>query len=173
MKRIMMIAAFVMISAAQMIAQGNGPKKTPEQRADNFANKAEKDLTLSAEQKKKVRDLALTRAKKMDELRTKYKGKEGDKQVWRDERKKVRDEFHAGMKLVLSPEQYAKWEAQRKKQAEKKNDKGNKGNKGGKGGKKGKGGKGGKTDSTPAPAPAPSEGATDGRDGDDPELDGE
>jgi protein CpxP len=169
MKRLMMIAALIMISAAQMIAQGNGPKKTPEQRADNFANKAEKDLGLSAEQKTKVRDLALTRAKKMDELRTKYKGKEGDKQVWKDERKKVRDEFHAGMKQVLSPEQYAKWEAQRKKQAEKK---GNKGGKGGKKGKGGKGGKGGKTDSTPAPAPAP-QGATDGRDNDDPELDGE
>lgn len=170
MKRLMMIAALILISAAQMIAQGGGKKKTPEQRADNFANKAEKDLGLSAVQKTKVRDLALTRANKMDELRTKYKGKEGDKKVWRDERKKVRDEFHAGMKQVLSPEQFAKWEEQRKNHSEKKNDKANKG---GKGGKKVKGGKGGKTDSTPAPANSPSEGATDGRDGEDPELDGE
>lgn len=95
------------------------PKKTPEQRADACANKMEKDLTLTPDQKVKVRDLALARAKKMDELREKYKGKDGDKQVWKEERKKARDEFHAGMKALLSPEQFAKWEAQKKKKADK------------------------------------------------------
>lgn len=112
--------------------------KTPEQRADACANRMEKDLGLSADQKTKVRNLALTRAKKMDELRTKYKGKEGDKQLWKDERKKVRDEFHAGVKAVLSPEQFAKWEEQKKKKE----------------GKPGKGkakGKGKKTEGAPAP----------------------
>lgn len=172
MKKSILFLAMLFITAASLMAQNNagtnkGGKKTPEERADKYADKMQKDLGLTAEQRNKVRDLALTRAKKMDELRDKYKGKEGDKQVWKDERKKARDEFHAGMKSVLSPEQFAKWEAQRKKQADKKATK----PKGGKGKAKGKGKGKADTAATPAPTPAPAD--TDGRDNDDPELDGE
>jgi hypothetical protein len=115
--------------------------KTPEERANACADRMSKDLGLSADQIMKIHDLALTRAKKMDELREKYKGKDGDKQLWKEERKKVRDEFHAGVKAVLSPEQYAKWEEQKKKKESKP----------GKGNGKGKGKKG--EGQGPAPTP--------------------
>ncbi len=86
--------------------------KTPEQRATALADRLEKDLALSADQKTKVHALALTKAQKMDQLREQNKGKE--KTTWADARKQVRDEFTAGMKSVLTPEQFAKWEAQKK-----------------------------------------------------------
>lgn len=94
---------------------GSKPHKTPEERATAYANRMEKELTLTAEQKTKVHDLTLARAQKMDQLREQYKDQ--DKKVWQAERIKARDEFHAGMKSVLSPEQFTKWEEQQKKKA--------------------------------------------------------
>lgn len=86
--------------------------KTPEQRATALADHLEKSLTLTPEQKTKVHALALTKAQKMDQLREQNKGKE--KATWATARKQVRDEFTAGIKSVLTPEQFAKWEAQKK-----------------------------------------------------------
>lgn len=121
----------LLLTATLAVAQGSGnPKKTPEQRADAYAEKMQKDLGLDATQKTKVRDLALTRAKKMDALREQYKGQ--DKKVWQAERKKTRDEFQAGMKATLSPEQYAKWQEQRAKYVANKNKTKSKKGKGGK-----------------------------------------
>jgi len=146
----------LLMTATFAFAQGNGkPKKTPEQRADAYANKMQNDLGLDATQKTKVRDLALARAKKMDELREQYKGQ--DNKVWQAERKKARDEFHNGMKSTLSPEQYTKWQKQRAKQAA---------NKAKAKPKKGKGGKPGPT------APVPTSGDANEQD-QDPDLDGE
>lgn len=168
MKRIFAITLLLVGFTATAIAQtatskGNGQnKKTPEERATNYANKLEKELGLSGEQKTKVHDLALARANKMKELRDKYKDQ--DKKVWKEERKKVRDEFHNGMKSTLSPEQYAKWIEMQKKKAENMKEKGK-----GKAKEKAKGkGKGkGATTTT-------STGSTEGAESDeDPELDGE
>lgn len=127
MKRLML--AFVMLISVAVAAQTekkkeneNHPGKTPEQRADAYAARMEKALTLTPEQKTKVRDLALERARKMDELREKYKDQ--DKKVWQAERKKVRDDFHAGMKATLSPDLYAKWIEMQKKHEDKTKGKG-------------------------------------------------
>lgn len=135
---------------------GSKPHKTPEERATAYANRMEKELTLTAEQKTKVHDLALTRAQKMDQLREQYKGQ--DKKVWQAERKKARDEFHAGMKSVLSPEQFTKWEEQQKKKAAQSA----KGKAKGKGKAKQTTGTGSTTTTT-----------TDGEEGADTDLDGE
>ena len=88
--------------------------KTPEQRAAACADRLEKNLGLSVDQKKKVHSLALTRATRMQELRNIYQGKEESKQIWRDERKKAREDFKEGLKITLTPEQSAKWEADKK-----------------------------------------------------------
>jgi periplasmic protein CpxP/Spy len=88
------------------------PMRTPEERATGFADRLEKDLGLDAGQKKKVHDLALTKEQKLDELREANKGKEPS--TWADQRKKVMDEFNDGMKTTLSPEQFQKWEEQKK-----------------------------------------------------------
>lgn len=144
MKRIiaitLLLVGFTAVSMAQTATSSSSskPKKTPEERAANYANKMEKELGLNAEQKKKVHDLALARANKMKELREKYKDQ--DKKVWKEERKKARDEFHNGMKSTLSPEQYAKWIEMQKKKAEKAKGKAKEKAKGqGKGKGKGKG----------------------------------
>lgn len=160
MKKLMM-ACLLLVTGISAYAQKPETKpapaaKTPEQRADAVSNRLEKKLTLSKEQKTKVRDLALARARKMDELRAKYKDQ--DKKVWQAERKTVRDAFHSGMKATLSPEQFAKWEAQRKKAIEKR--------KSGKAKPKGKGGNG-----AIAPDAKPAE--SEIGDADDAEMDGD
>lgn len=126
MKKLIVLFVSITISTSAVFAQGavnpqvrNTPKKesapkTPEQRAAACANRLEKNLGLSVDQKKKVQSLALTRAKRMEELKGLYAGKEESKQVWRDERKKAREDFKEGLKITLTPEQFAKWEADKK-----------------------------------------------------------
>jgi protein CpxP len=159
MKRILAITLLLVgfaVTASAQKPDASKPKKTPEERATAYANKMEKDLGLNAEQKTKVHDLALARATKMKELRDKYKDQ--DKKLWKEERKKVRDEFHNGMKSTLNPEQYAKWLEMQKKKAEQMKAKGK-----GKAKAKGKG-----------KATTTTTGTTEGAESDeDPELDGE
>ncbi|MCU0433231.1 MAG: DUF4890 domain-containing protein [Bacteroidia bacterium] len=166
MKRILALALLIVgfaVTASAQKPDASKPKKTPEERAANYANKMEKDLGLNAEQKKKVHDLALARATKMKELREKYKDQ--DKKVWKEERKKARDEFHNGMKATLSPEQYAKWVEMQKKKAEQMKGKGK-----GKGKAKGKGkGKGKPAETGSGSTTGAEEVETD----EDPELDGD
>lgn len=88
------------------------PAKTAEQRATDLSNRLEKDLGLSADQKQKVHDLALTKEQKMDALEEKYKGQ--DRQVWAADRKQVHVDFREGMKKVLTADQFTKWEAMKK-----------------------------------------------------------
>lgn len=126
MKKLIVLFVSLTISNTAVFAQGavnpklrTTPKKevankTPEQRAAGCANRLEKNLGLSVDQKKKVQSLALVRATRMEELRNLYQGKEESKQVWRDERKKAREDFKEGLKTTLSAEQYAKWEADKK-----------------------------------------------------------
>lgn len=162
MKNFVMICLLLVagFTANAQKPESKGTPKTPEQRATNVANRLEKKLALSKEQKTKVHDLAMARATKMDALRAKYKDQ--DKKVWQAERKAVRDEFHAGMKATLSPEQFAKWEEQRKKQIAKQ--KGAKGK-----GKTKPAPKGGNNPSSPDMKPDDS----DAGDADDAEMDGE
>lgn len=95
--------------------------KTPEQRADGFTQHLEKELTLSADQKIKVRELVLTREKASEQLREKYKGQ--DPCSSSAERKQVRENFENGMKTALTAEQYQKWEAQKKQRMEERKNK--------------------------------------------------
>ncbi|HET6989871.1 MAG TPA: hypothetical protein VFJ43_01050 [Bacteroidia bacterium] len=93
--------------------------KTPEERATAIASHLEKNLGLTADQKTKVHDLALTKEQKIDQLREQNKGK--DRCAWADQRKQTQDEFDAGMKKILTPDQYTKWNAEkeeRKKEAQ-------------------------------------------------------
>lgn len=124
MKRI--LASLLMLVTFTAFAQtpagdtktGHEPK-TPEARATAIASHLEKSLTLNADQKTKVYNLALTREKKIDQLRQDNKGK--DRCDWADQRKQVLDEFNSGMQQVLTPDQYTKWNAQKEKRAEYRN----------------------------------------------------
>lgn len=109
---LLMLVAFTAFAQTPASKPQNPHKqKSPEERATAFAAHLEKSLTLSADQKKKVYDLALTRDQKINQLRAENKGK--DRCAWADQRKKAQDDFRDGMKLTLSPEQFAKWEAQK------------------------------------------------------------
>jgi hypothetical protein len=90
--------------------------KTTAERAESYASRLEKDLALTPEQKTKVQKLALTRENAYKELREKYKGQ--DPCASKSEREKVRENFENGMKSALTPEQFQKWEAQKKEHME-------------------------------------------------------
>ncbi len=73
MKKLMMIAAILVstvyiTSAQEKIDRGDRERKTPEERAQMITNGLEKKLNLTAEQKTKVYQLNLARAKEMNEL---------------------------------------------------------------------------------------------------------
>jgi hypothetical protein len=116
MKKILSIAlmlitfsAFAQTSATQ--SKTGTEQKTPEERATAIASHLEKTLALTADQKAKVHDLALTREQKIDQLREENKDK--DRCAWADQRKQVQDEFNTGMQQTLTADQYSKWVAQK------------------------------------------------------------
>jgi len=82
-------------------------QRTPEQAATDFSSKLVTDLGISADQKTKVHDIALTRVTKLRELKSKYKS--GDSKLT-SESKTVRDDFQAKLKSILTADQYTKYE---------------------------------------------------------------
>ncbi len=107
--------AFAQTPAGPPQGRPPGPKKTPEERATAISNRLEKDLVLSAVQKTAVHDVALTKEKKMEELRNKNLQ---DSTAMKAEHKKINEEFRDGMKKALTPEQFKKWEAEKKDRRE-------------------------------------------------------
>jgi protein CpxP len=99
----------------RVVKRAQSPKTTAE-RAENYASHLEKDLALTPEQKTQVQKLALTLENADKELREKYKGQ--DPCASKSERQQVRENFEKGMKGVLTPEQFQKWEAQKKEHME-------------------------------------------------------
>ncbi|HEV7231688.1 MAG TPA: hypothetical protein VGO45_10195 [Bacteroidia bacterium] len=105
-------------SAPAFAQQGNPPQQntaqrqpqTPEQKAASSAKHMEKTLGLSADQKTKVYDLALLRAQKMDELKTKPTT---DKTQRHTEMKSIQTAFDDNLKTILTPDQYTKWQEQK------------------------------------------------------------
>jgi Spy/CpxP family protein refolding chaperone len=127
MKRILTILTALVLSTTVAFAQSDASKepakqtqkKTPEQNADAYVNRLEKQLGLTAEQKVKVRELVITKSKKIEEFQAKAKAA-GNKDQLKAERQKIKDDFELGMKDVLTPEQYAKWTQGHEKKQEKK-----------------------------------------------------
>lgn len=109
---LLVFAATTAFSQAPAPKQEPKPKKTAEQRATDFSNRMEKNLSLTADQKTKVHDLALTKEQKMDQLREQCKDK--DPGACQPERKKIHQDFNSGMKTVLTVEQWERWEAIKK-----------------------------------------------------------
>ncbi len=83
-------------------------KQTPEQRAQRSVDHLDKVVTLTPDQKTKVYDLALTRAKKTDEIRTKYKGKKEQHENAKSEIKANHKEYREAVKAILTSEQMIK-----------------------------------------------------------------
>ncbi len=109
---------------------GQQPKKTPEERAQVQAQKLKEKLGLSEEQKTKVYQLNLTKAKKMDELRVQA---ENERKAKKAQAKQIQEENDLALKNdILTPEQYTKYVQLKEMNEGKKGEpKGGRGNDGG------------------------------------------
>ncbi|MDR3690745.1 MAG: hypothetical protein P4L46_15315 [Fimbriimonas sp.] len=106
------LAIFVALIASIAVAQGPGGMRGGGQRMDPKARleKMTKDLGLNASQSKKVGDL---QTKMMDSMK-KLRSAPGDFKSKFPQMKKIRDEFGAGMKKILTPAQFAKFDKMEK-----------------------------------------------------------
>jgi Spy/CpxP family protein refolding chaperone len=123
MKKVILLAACLFtlttVSNAQETTTTNQPKQavkqerhmTPEQHAQKSVNQLNANVTLTEDQKPKVYDLALTRAKDMEVVREKYKGQEDKKETMKAEISVIRKAYRQGLKTILTPEQLAKEKA--------------------------------------------------------------
>ena len=80
--------------------------KSPTQKADRKASKMAKELGLNPDQEAQVEKLLLTRAQENAALKVKYAA---DKKAGRADTKAAHDRHHAQLKVILTPEQYAKF----------------------------------------------------------------
>jgi Spy/CpxP family protein refolding chaperone len=132
MKKLLVVLALVFagstINAQEATAAGKKPAKvkaTAEQRAQKSVDNLDKTVTLTEDQKPKIYDLALTRAKKVDAIREANKGKKTpeEKEAMKKEIKAAHKEYRDGVKPILTQEQKDKLKAKAK---ERKAAKGNK-----------------------------------------------
>lgn len=87
----------------------NGEPMTPEQIAEKQTERMTETLSLSKSQKKDVYKLNLERAKAQE-------AKRAEAEKMREARKTEMEQFDADMKKVLSDEQYATWQQNRRPQ---------------------------------------------------------
>ncbi len=92
------------------------PKLTAEQRAEKTAARLEKELNLTADQKKKIYAVELENAKKMETWR---KADQGDRKGKMEERKADLDKQRGKIDGILTAEQKTKMEAFRAEAREK------------------------------------------------------
>ncbi len=83
-------------------------KLSVEQKAQKHVDELNTDVNLSEEQKSKVYNLALTKVKKVEEVKLKYKGKPEAKELAKNEIQSIKKEFRENVKLILNKEQLAK-----------------------------------------------------------------
>lgn len=92
-------------------SQQSSPKKqklSPEQRAQKSVDELDKIVGLSSDQKNKVYNLALERAKAVDAVFEKYKGQPDKKELAKQEVHEIRKKYRQGVKNILTPEQIEK-----------------------------------------------------------------
>lgn len=119
MKKIVMIIALLtgvnMSFAQQAVTKtSQAPQKelSNEQKAERFAARWTKELGLTSIQKDQVYQAKLTQLAEVKALDDKY-GTEGRKTNY-DEYKAVQDKFTAAMQTALTPDQFTKWQSEKK-----------------------------------------------------------
>jgi Spy/CpxP family protein refolding chaperone len=123
MKKIVLFLALVLSVSVQAQKDAKKMKKEqskPEERAQRSVDQLDKKVSLLDSQKPKIYDLALTRAKKMDEIKSKYKPKKNpdDRVPARKEIQTCRKDYREGVKQVLTQEQKEKLKANAKEKKE-------------------------------------------------------
>jgi protein CpxP len=126
----LLIAFGILASATAFAQQGSTPdqkpeagvsehrKHSPEERAEKQSTRMEKSLGLTSDQKTKVYNLALLRAKKTDAIRA---NEEAEKAKNKPQLKAVNTAYEANMKDILTPEQFIKWKEQHPKRGQRNN----------------------------------------------------
>jgi hypothetical protein len=134
MKKVIVLASFLfgftsIVNAQEIEKKENHEKKeahdkkgvhekkivnTPEQRAQKSVDALNNEVTLTEEQKVKIKGLALSRVAKVDEIKAKYKGQPENKEVAKKEIHAVLKEYRENAKLVLTAEQLEKMKAKHK-----------------------------------------------------------
>ena len=87
-----------------------------QKRQQEHLDKMSKDLNLSKDQVKKIKDL---QDKQMADMQKNMQQRDVDRKAKMDEMKKKQDAHAAEMKKILTPEQYQKWDADKKAKMEK------------------------------------------------------
>ena len=88
-------------------AKGQHGPKDPARMADHRAGKMAKELGLSADQETKVEQLLLARQQETATLKAKYGT---NRKAGRADMKAAHDRYEAQLKVILTPEQYAKFQ---------------------------------------------------------------
>ncbi|MDH6252105.1 protein CpxP [Chryseobacterium sp. H1D6B] len=122
MKKLVLAIAFVGMGSFVMA------QTTPQQNPDKQAKKAEmqqkmmqkqndhlaemqKNLNLSPAQVNQIKDL---QNKRMAEMKTEFQQNKGERQAKMEQMKAKREQMDNDMKQILTPDQYTKWQADRK-----------------------------------------------------------
>lgn len=130
MKKVIVLAACLFAASVSVNAQETAKKPvikktehtrgehkeklTPEQRAQKHVDELNSEVTLTDDQKPKIYNLALDKVKKVDEIKTKYKGQPENKETAKKEIETVRKTFRDNVKSVLTPQQIETLKAKHK-----------------------------------------------------------
>jgi hypothetical protein len=109
MKAIMISLGMALI-AISVFAQQGPPKnmQTAEERAKQNTERLKTELALTADQEKKVQEINLASAKKMDEI---FKNSQGDRDAAREKIKVVKADQDKQIKALLTADQIKKYDA--------------------------------------------------------------
>lgn len=111
MKKLILLGASVLMMSAVSVAQpGKLGKKSPQERAEHQTERLTKELSLTPEQAAKVKAILAKRGAEMDSVRSK-KMAGAQKEEVRGDKKAAREKTDAELKAILTPEQYAKFQA--------------------------------------------------------------
>ena len=104
-KLILSLVAVAIVSASGMAQEKQKPMKTPEEKAARQVDKMDRELTLTADQKAKIKEIILKRDLAREDLFKKYPEKND---AFREENKKLNNESEKEIKAILTPEQIEK-----------------------------------------------------------------
>lgn len=113
MKKVILIAACLLsLTVANAQEKPSGSRKsmkevkhqTPEQRAQKDVDRLGSEINLTADQKTKIYDLSLNKAKQTDEARSKQKAGD-DRAAMEKALKTVKQDYRKAVQAVLTPEQ--------------------------------------------------------------------
>ena len=115
------LSGSVALSVAQPPAKQPKPRQhahkgDPSQNIDKRMAHMTQRYGLNETQQKQVRELMQSAGAKMKAVREKYPN---DRKAAAPEMKQIRQEYHAQLKSILTPEQYDKWKADAKARHEK------------------------------------------------------